>query len=210
VFVLLKELFRRRVKDARLLALMDLIVDSSNPQEEVLQWFPGDDLFTPLERRRGLPIGNLTSQWFANWYLDGLDHQLTSHWRLGGYVRYSDDFVLLDNDRGRLKDTAAACRNWLGQARLRLHEDRLATHPSTAGRPFVGYRVWASHLRLRAPNIHAFLRRLRWLRHAYGQRHLDMAAVHCRLMSWLGHARQANTFRLVRRLARRFVFRRCA
>ena len=40
-------------------------------------WFPGDDLFTPTERRTGLPLGNQTSQFFANVYLDPLDHFVT-------------------------------------------------------------------------------------------------------------------------------------
>jgi hypothetical protein len=93
---ILKGLFRRRIKDQRLLAVMDAIVDGSNPQDPVLGWFPGDELFTPYRRRRGLPIGNLTSQWFANWYLEPFDHGVTSQWRVGGYVRYCDDFVLLE------------------------------------------------------------------------------------------------------------------
>ena len=50
------------------------IIDTSNAQERVVDWFPGDGLFTPLERRHGLPIGNLTSQLFANVVLDQLDH----------------------------------------------------------------------------------------------------------------------------------------
>jgi RNA-directed DNA polymerase len=55
---ILKSTFRRVVKDSRLLALMDRVVDASNAQDAVLDWFPGDTLFSPLERRRGLPIGN--------------------------------------------------------------------------------------------------------------------------------------------------------
>jgi RNA-directed DNA polymerase len=81
---ILKATFRRLIKDRRTLDLMDLIVDGSNEQPAPLAWFPGDDLFTPAERRRGLPIGNLTSQWFANWALTGLDHFITGHLRLGG------------------------------------------------------------------------------------------------------------------------------
>ena len=77
-------------------------MDGSNAQEPVNAWFPGDDLLRPTGARRGLPIGNLTSQWFANWYLDGLDHAVTSRLGVGGYVRYCDDFILLDDDRGRL------------------------------------------------------------------------------------------------------------
>ena len=78
---ILKLDFRRVVKDQRLLGLMDIIVDSSNEQEPIQGWFPGDDLYAPSERRRGLPAGNLTSQWFANWYLDSLDWFVTA--RLG-------------------------------------------------------------------------------------------------------------------------------
>jgi len=93
----LKAEFRRRIACARTLALMDAIVDGSNPQEPVMLHFPGDDLFEPHRRRRGLPIGNLTSQFFANLYLDGFDHFVTEVLR-APYVRYVDDFALFDDD----------------------------------------------------------------------------------------------------------------
>jgi len=120
---ILKGLFRGLIKDRRVLALMDLIVNGSNAQETVAEYFPGDDLFSSCRRRRGLPIGNLTSQWFANWYLTPLDHVVTSHLRIGGYVRYCDDFVLFHNDRALLKETIHDVRGCLNSLRLRLHED---------------------------------------------------------------------------------------
>ena len=58
---ILKMIIRQKIKDPDVLWLIDLIIDSSNPQERVIDYFPGDDLFTPMERRKGLPIGNLTS-----------------------------------------------------------------------------------------------------------------------------------------------------
>ena len=67
----IKRDLRRRIACPRTLALADRIVDGANPQEPAPLYFPGDDLFTPFERRRGFPIGNLTSQLFANVYLDG-------------------------------------------------------------------------------------------------------------------------------------------
>ena len=82
---ILKGTYRRMLKDYRVLDLLDRIVDASNPHEEIFVRFPGDDLFTSLERRRGLPIGNLTSQWLANLYLNDLDHLLTSRFGLGGF-----------------------------------------------------------------------------------------------------------------------------
>ena len=68
----LKRDLRRRIACERTLALCDTIIDGSNAQEPAEWFFPGDDLFSVTERRRGLPLGNLTSQFFANVYLDGL------------------------------------------------------------------------------------------------------------------------------------------
>lgn len=71
---ILKERLARVIKCRPTLRLAGAIIDGSNPQEPVESYFPGDDLFTPFERRRGLPLGNQTSQFFANVYLDSLDH----------------------------------------------------------------------------------------------------------------------------------------
>lgn len=194
---ILKELFRTRVKDRRLVAVMDAVVDGSNEQEPVYEWFAGDDLFAPADRRRGLPIGNLTSQWFANWYLDGLDHAATG-WGVGGYVRYCDDIVLLGNGRRALRDVADLGGAFLAARRLRLHPARLAVHPRRAGALFVGYRTWATHAQLPAANLAAFARRRRWMRRA----RLPDIAVRARLASWFGHASQARSAHLLGRLCR--------
>ncbi len=71
---ILKADLRRRIACEPTLRLLDAIVDGSNAQEPVDLHYPGDDLLAPLDRRRGLPIGNLTSQFFAILYLDGFDH----------------------------------------------------------------------------------------------------------------------------------------
>ena len=70
----LKQRIQRTIKDPDVLWLCERIIDGSNEQEHVTQYFPEDELFTPLTHRHGIPIGNLTSQFFANVYLDGLDH----------------------------------------------------------------------------------------------------------------------------------------
>jgi len=75
----LLRLVARKIKCAQTLELLRRIVASSNPQEPVVRYFPGDDLFSPFERRRGLPIGNLTSQFLANVMLNPLDHFVKDH-----------------------------------------------------------------------------------------------------------------------------------
>lgn len=67
--------------------LANLLIDASNEQEQVPLLFPGDDLFTAQERRRGIPIGNQTNRFFANVFLDALDHFVVERLRPGGYVR---------------------------------------------------------------------------------------------------------------------------
>jgi len=155
-----------------------------------------------------LPIGNLTSQWFSNWYLTGLDHFVTSRLGLGGYVRYCDDFLICCDDRGVLRDAVARVGGFLAGVRLRLHEERLSIRPSRAGATFVGYRIWPTHRLVRKQNVRAFRRRVRWMKRAYAAGLMDWGEIRRRLDSWLGHARQANSKRLIRRLSREWIFRR--
>jgi retron-type reverse transcriptase len=203
----LKETFRRRLKDRRVLALLDVIVDSSNEQEAVIEHFPGDSLFTPLDHRRGLPIGNLTSQWFANWYLDRFDHTATNVWRVG-HVRYCDDFVMLGYDRGRLKELLPVMAAELGRVRLKLHSKRATVGPTRAGRSFVGYRISPPARRLTNSAVRRCWRRFGWQRRALAGGEIDREAVHRSLMGWMGHVQQGDGLGLVRRVVERCVFRR--
>jgi retron-type reverse transcriptase len=205
---ILKALFRGRIKDRRVLELLDLIVDGSNEQEEVTDWFPGDNLFTPTERRRGLPIGNLTSQWFANWYLTPFDHTVTSGWGVGGYVRYCDDFVLLARTRDRLRAALPAVVVALAALRLRMHQNRARVSPSRAGRVFVGFRLAPRYRRLRNIAVRRFLTRLGQMRRDFARGALTREDVHRRLMGWQGHALQGDTLPLVASVSRGWRFRR--
>jgi RNA-directed DNA polymerase len=114
----------RRIACAGTLALMDAIVDGSNAQESVVLHFPGDDLFEPHRRRRGLPIGNLTSQFFANLYLDGFDHFVTEVLR-APYVRCVDDFALFHDDAAVLAQWRTRIVRYLEGRRVRLHPIQL-------------------------------------------------------------------------------------
>ncbi|QFS51276.1 RNA-directed DNA polymerase [Nostoc sphaeroides] len=101
---ILKELIRRKIKCPDTLWLIDTIINNSNEQEAVIDYFYGDDLLTPVIRRKGLPIGNLTSQFFANIYLNGFDHFVKEKLKISKYVRYVDDFALFSDDRELLAD----------------------------------------------------------------------------------------------------------
>ena len=99
---ILKNLLRSHIRDEDVLWLCDLIIDGSNEQERTVHYFSDDDLFEPHQRRRGLPIGNMTSQFWANVYLHGLDNFVKRGLRCRGYVRYVDDFVIFGDEKEKL------------------------------------------------------------------------------------------------------------
>ncbi len=193
----LKADLRRRIACRDTLALLDRIVDGSNPQEAVNAYFPGDDLFTPFERRRGLPIGNLTSQFFANVYLDALDHFAKEVLRTKGYVRYVDDFALFHDDPGVLADWRERIEKFLAQRRLMLHPRK--TRIVLTGDPaqFLGFVLHPGGARrLPADNVRRFRNRLRGLRDRWRAGSVDTREVVQRINSWVAHARHADNARL--------------
>ena len=113
------------------------IVDGSNPQEPVRRYYPGDDLFTPYERRRGLPIGNLTSQLFSNVYLDRFDHFVTDVLR-APYLRCVDDFALFADDPARLEAWRTRAERFLEGRCLSLHPAKTRVAPAAAPAEFLG------------------------------------------------------------------------
>ena len=201
---LLKEKLRRCVKDREVLALLDRIIDFSppSPDDAPLVYFPGDDLFTPLERRVGIPIGNLTSQFFANLYLDAFDHFMKERLGVEAYLRYVDDMVILDEDKARLSELHGQAGERLGQERLRLHPHKAHIVPVRCGLDLLGYRVFAGHRRLRNDNGWRFVRKLRGFAAAYAERRLDWADFDPAVQSWIGHASHADTWGLRKRIFR--------
>jgi len=198
---ILKGLLARKIKDPDVLWLSGRIIDHSNPQEPVWDWFPGDDLLTPAERRRGLPIGNQTSQFFANVYLDPLDHFVTDRLGAGGYVRYVDDFLVFSDDKRELAEFRRRIDEFLAGLRLRVHRTKTVVFPVTAGIPFLGFRVFPTHRRLAKDNVSRFRRRLRGMEEAYAAGRISPAEIRQRLMSWAGHAKNGDTYRLRCRLS---------
>jgi RNA-directed DNA polymerase len=128
--LILREGLARRIDDERVLALIDQILVSGIDvlaEEYDMVYFPGDDLLA-VNRPRGLPIGNLTSQFWGNLYLDPLDHYIKRSLRCPGYVRYVDDLLLFSDDKPSLW-------HWRDAVVKRLAGRRLVIHPGAHARP---------------------------------------------------------------------------
>ncbi len=195
---LLKAKLRRRIADPQVLSLLDRIIDGGPDIPGEPAWFPGDDLLAPAARRRGIPIGNLTSQFFANLYLDDLDHWLKEQRRVPAYLRYVDDMVLLADAKSALHDHHAALADHLNRDRLRLHPRKAQVSRPRDGLNLLGYVVYPHRRRLRNDNGLRFRRRLRRFARAYAEGRLSLADINPSVQAWLGHARHADTQGLCR------------
>lgn len=194
---ILKRDLRRRIACPRTLQLADRIVDGSNRQEPVHLLFPGDDLLTPLERRRGLPIGNLTSQLFANLYLDPLDHFCKEVLRAKGYLRYVDDFALFHDERGQIEEWQGRIAKFLEGRRLRFHPDKTRIVATREPARFLDFDLLpGGQRRLPDDNVRRFRNRLRGMRDRWRQGTIARDEIERRVRSWIAHAEHADTWRL--------------
>jgi retron-type reverse transcriptase len=193
---ILKAEFRRRIRCRSTLALLDAIVDGSNAQEPVHRYFEGDDLFSPFRRRRGLPIGNLTSQFFANLYLDRFDHFVTEVLR-APYLRYVDDFALFDDDPVRLADWRSRIERYFVGRRLELHPLKTMILPCCAPAEFLGFELRQDgQRRLPEDNVRRFRNRLRGLRDQWRAGTIGFRGVEARVGAWIAHAQHSDSWRL--------------
>jgi hypothetical protein len=208
--LILKQRVRHYIKDHRTLALLDRIIDNApgHLNSEPPTYFSGDSLFTPLERPHGLPIGNLTSQFFANLYLDRFDHWLKQERKISAYLRYVDDLVVLGRDKSQLHELREAVAEHLVGLRLCLHPRKAHVYQVAHGIDLLGYQIFPFKRRLRADNGHRFARKLRRFATAYRKGFLSWPDFDPSVQSWIGHARHAETEGLRTKIFHDTVFQR--
>jgi hypothetical protein len=168
-------------------------------QDGTEQEWAGDELLAVTLRPRGLPIGNLTSQFFANVYLNELDQFVKHTLRVRGYVRYVDDFILFDDDRVRLRECGSAVREKLAELRLRINSDKYRLLPTRLGVDFVGFVSFSDgRCKVRTANVRAFKIRLRRQLWRARRGSVAYAKVGESVRSWVAHAAHAQSWRLRR------------
>jgi RNA-directed DNA polymerase len=193
--------FARLIADPQTLRLCKLILDSGAGIHTEISpaIFPGDDLFSAA-RLHGLPIGNLTSQFWANVYLDPLDQFVKRELKCPAYCRYVDDVLLFSEDKVDLHRWRAAIIEFLASLRLTLHEAEAQVFPVSTGIPFLGWRIYPDHLRLKRQNGVAFQRRFSLLLREYAEGKIPLQRVDASVQGWIAHVQHGQTWGLRRSL----------
>ena len=194
---ILLQLLQRKLVDPGLRWLCRKIVNSGSGvlgQEYDMVYFPGDDLFAAL-RPRGLPIGNLTSQFWANVYLNPIDHFIKRELRCKGYVRYVDDLLLFHDDKGILWQWQESLTRRMARQRLTLHSGA-HPRPVTEGIPFLGFVIYPEKRCLKRRKGVTYQRQFRRLREAYMKGQIPFDEMSASVHGWINHVRYANTIGL--------------
>jgi retron-type reverse transcriptase len=195
---ILRRELARLIKDEAVLWLCDRILASGKgvlSEAYEMTYFPGDDLLAAA-RPRGLPIGNLTSQFWANVYLNGFDHFVKRTLKCPAYLRYVDDFLLFANDPQTLLRWREAIIQRMAGLRLTLHENRAQVFPVATGIPFLGFRLFPDHRRVKRRKVVHFRRKLRRLVEDYQNRTISLAQLEASVQGWINHVRYGDTWAL--------------
>jgi len=185
---ILLEVLGEGISDARTMDLAARIIASGDrvlEQEYEMVWFPGDDLFAAC-RPRGLPIGNLTSQFWSNCYMNPLDQFVKRELGSRAYLRYVDDMA--EAKEGIIRR--------LQRFRLTLHESAAQVVPAAAGIPWLGFVVYPTHRLLKGRKATGATRQLRSGFAAWREGRISFAEFDARVQGWVNHVRYGDTWGL--------------
>lgn len=176
----LLSIIRKKIKDERIIGLIKKILENHRT------YFPG----------KGMPLGNLTSQFFANIYLNELDYFVKHRLKVKCYIRYVDDFVIMDKSNKILGMHKKRIESFLVTLGLQLHSQKSQIYPLHKGTVFLGFRIFYHHKLLSRKNLRRISHMIDSFKEGYSGREMSPDEINHSLVSWFGYARQADTYKL--------------
>lgn len=151
--------------------------------------------------RKGLPIGNLTSQLFANVYLNTLGHFVKETLKERWYARYMDDFLIIHPNKEHLKEVKARINLFLqDKLKLELHPKKVVIKNVKDGVPFVGYRIFYDHMLIRGSTLLRIQRKFKLRKKQLAKGIIDEQKFHSCIKSFEGHLSKANAWKLKQKM----------
>lgn len=177
---ILISLLKKKISDGRVLWLINLIISHYS-----------------IKKKKGMPLGNLTSQFFANVYLNELDQFVKHTLKAEYYIRYVDDFVIFSESKEILQMFKDKIDIFLRtRLALELHPDKSKIIPLHRGVEFLGMKIFPHHKRIKTKNLRKFYRKFQGICKAYKEGEVDYDAVYEFVEGWLAYVKNANTYTL--------------
>lgn len=192
---ILIHLISRKIKDKDTMWLLKEIIGSFKSK------------YSNLFQAKGLPIGNLTSQLFANIYLNEFDQFMKHTLKVKNYIRYTDDFVIIANDRSYLENLIELIKKFLyDELVLELHLKKVTIRKLHSGVDFLGYIIFPHHRLLRTKTKKRALRNLQKRVLEYKSGLISKISLEQSLQSYFGVLSHANTYEFRNELKNKFWF----
>ena len=188
-------ILEKRIKDAKVMGLMREIVESFEANKR--------NLFD----RRGVPIGNLTSQIFANIYMNEFDQFVKHELKIKYYARYTDDFIIISTNKEYLENLIPTIQDFLEtKLCLELHPKKVHITKHIRGVDFLGYVILPEHIKLRTKTKQRIFRKLKENVHRHKSGKISELTLYSSLKSYLGVLSHANAYKLGQELQNKFWF----
>ncbi|MFQ6056374.1 MAG: reverse transcriptase domain-containing protein [Methanosarcinales archaeon] len=185
---ILINIIKKKIKDEKVLWLIKKILDNNTKPSN-----------------KGMPVGNMTSQFFANVYLNELDYFVKHKLRAKYYLRYVDDFVILHKSKETLLSYKKQINNFLKILKIELHEEKSQVYPLHKGIGLLGFRVFYYYKLLRRKNIKRMEKRLLEFKKLYENNEISYDKIMESIEGWYAYAMWGNTYKLRKELMDSFL-----
>lgn len=186
---ILLKLIKKKIADEKVIWLIEEILNSSEEKPGV-----------------GIPIGNLTSQLFANIYLNELDQLVKHELKVRYYIRYMDDFLILGYDKKKLHEIKKQIQEFLqNKLELELHPKKTNIFPTDKGIDFLGYRVFGNRRLLRKSTVKRFKKRTKIYQKRLSKGLMSKEKFNQSFQSWLAYANFGNSYQLRKNLEKELI-----
>lgn len=191
----LLSILKKRIKDEDTMWLLQEVVESySSPKSTIFE-------------KKGLPIGNLTSQLFANVYMNEFDQFMKKSIKVRNYVRYTDDFAIVSENSAYLEGLLGPIAEFLDhKLTLSLHPKKITIRRFNRGIDFLGYLIFPNHRLVRTKTRHRIFSKLRSRADEFCNGRINRLALEQSLQSYLGALSHANSHNLSQDLRNRYWF----
>ena len=206
---ILLESLRKLIPEPDIVALIEKVISGgcdALADEYQMVWFPGDDLLAVC-RPRGLPIGNLTSQFWSNCYLHSFDLFVKRELGCKAYLRYVDDFALFADNKELLWEWKTALKSRLATLRLTIHDQKAQVLPSVNGIPWLGFMIYPGFRKIKARKVRYATRHLDHRYEAYRTGKISFAGFDASIQGWINHVRFADSWGLRRHVFSSFLLK---
>ena len=192
-------ILKRKIRDDDMVFLLDKIVNSSETNFGLPPGkSPGEVKRSDRVSEKGMPVGNLSSQMFANLYLNELDQYCKRMLGIHFYVRYMDDVIILHQDKDQLHEWKRIIDTFLKEKlQLDLNE-KTCIRPITLGVEFCGYKIWNTHIKLRKSTALKMKRNLKKLQKEYAAGEVTVEEAKQTISSYLGILKHCDSYSLKR------------